>query len=309
MRTLKVLGAGAVLILIALIILAFWSGYYPLEGDRVLPERCTFMVGLYCLDYSIDYKDSRQITFVIENGLGSNIMLKDITIVEESAALLRCQLNEPGGIIIKNGELRNLTFFCEGWERIYAGAMYRYIINTTYELGGSGQVETIRGTLEGVREGGIQEMDRPLTPVEREKQLDRILWIWHDESAMITIIILLLGYVLTLALPALARRFTFFQHPRWETIRKWCWRIMYGFVGIVGGGIIVLHIAVLAGRGFSWMIFHISLALLMVPPLFMAIVIRGWFSRAPLHRIFVVVFMPWLMLYLWAVTTFFRWTS
>ena len=88
-------------VLVVLIVIGALAYFGVLNPQRLLPPKCVFMVGLYCLDYRVAISDP-VLQFQIENGMGRDVEILNIYVNESSATQqLRCTI--PGANI-SNGQ-------------------------------------------------------------------------------------------------------------------------------------------------------------------------------------------------------------
>ena len=149
-------------ILVVLIVIGALSYFGVLDPTKLLPDKCNFPAGFYCTDHRID---QGQIQFLLQNGLGKDLLIYEITAVETSAnALQNCTtgyLTTPGGVdgqLLANGGSAAFTLDQGGTPctagGVAIGSKYKYELTVTYNFsGGAGFTHTMEGELFSKVEG------------------------------------------------------------------------------------------------------------------------------------------------------------
>ena len=154
-------------ILVVLIVIGALSYFGVLDPTKLLPDKCNFPAGFYCTDHRID---QGQIQFLLQNGLGKDLLIYEITAVETSAnALQNCttgylkdSTGTKDGQLLANGGSAAFTLSVDGSAGsctaatvgVAIGSKYKYELTVTYNFsGGAGFTHTMEGELFSKVEG------------------------------------------------------------------------------------------------------------------------------------------------------------
>ncbi len=104
-------------ILVVLVVIGALAYFGVLNPQNLLPEKCTLPMGLYCKDHRIDGANDK-ISFRLENGMGSGIMIRSINISGD--VLTGCDTDDmTGGSYngitgwhLANGDSGTVTITC-----------------------------------------------------------------------------------------------------------------------------------------------------------------------------------------------------
>ena len=105
-------------VLVVLIVIGALAYFGVLNPQKLLPEKCTLMVGLYCLDHRISTAGAGAdaVFLRMENGMGKDVKIINLTFKENSASpLLTCSVQSANGVInISNGQSQVVNFSTGG---------------------------------------------------------------------------------------------------------------------------------------------------------------------------------------------------
>ena len=130
-------------VLVVLIVIGALAYFGVLNPQKLLPEKCTLMVGLYCLDHRISTAGAGAdaVFLRMENGMGKDVKIINLTFKENSASpLLTCSVQSANGVInISNGQSQVVNFSTgglaacvEGSGGLVQGSKYKMDIEFVY---------------------------------------------------------------------------------------------------------------------------------------------------------------------------------
>ncbi len=137
-------------ILVVLVVVGALAYFGVLDPTMLLPDKCTFPAGLYCTDHRAE---QNKIQFLLQNGLGKDVIIYNITATETSAGVLQSCSNTSAGQGLANGASLAFTLDkgtkCEGaGSTVSPGRKYKYDLTVTYNFtGGAGFTHTMEGEL------------------------------------------------------------------------------------------------------------------------------------------------------------------
>lgn len=142
-------------ILVVLVVVGALAYFGVLDPTKLLPDKCNFPAGFYCTDHRAE---SGKIQFLLQNGLGKDVVIYSIIVNETSASpLQQCIIDADvltaDGKTLANGasdtfvlEKHATGTSCIG--TITGGSKYKYDIIVTYKFVGAGTFEhTMQGEL------------------------------------------------------------------------------------------------------------------------------------------------------------------
>jgi len=110
MEFLMTYGWAMMVVLLALGALAYFGVLNP---TNLLPERCTFPVGLQCADHSVD-TTANEVHFRIINGKGSGVILYNLSITDSEGNFQGCTLDFTTAGACENTEIQgSSTKYCK----------------------------------------------------------------------------------------------------------------------------------------------------------------------------------------------------
>ncbi len=117
-------------ILVVLVVIGALSYFGVLSPSTLLPEKCTFPVGLSCSDFSVS---ASTINLIMLNGAGRDMAVWSINATADSLSGGPCTYTAPGttGLVLRNGannnfQLTTCTFSDTGRDK------NRYLFNFSY---------------------------------------------------------------------------------------------------------------------------------------------------------------------------------
>lgn len=143
-------------ILVVLIVIGALAYFGVLDPTKLLPDKCNFPAGFYCTDHRVEQS---KIQFLLQNGLGKDLLIYGITAVETSANILQnCSTTwvNAGTPLVNGGSatfiLNKATPGGAGAaacsSTVSVGRKYKYDLKVTYNFtGGAGFTHTMEGEL------------------------------------------------------------------------------------------------------------------------------------------------------------------
>ncbi|MDD5086340.1 MAG: hypothetical protein PHV16_01180 [Candidatus Nanoarchaeia archaeon] len=114
-------------ILVVLVVIGALAYFGVLNPQNLMPEKCTFPMGLYCEDYIL--REGAAASFRLQNGMGNSINITKISINSQSYTQLDCE-NLEVNTVIHNGESEIITVPCTSLEA--SNSKVRAEIDLTY---------------------------------------------------------------------------------------------------------------------------------------------------------------------------------
>ena len=130
-------------ILVVLIVIGALAYFGVLNPDRLLPEKCTVMVGLYCNDHIVS---NTAVTLKLENGMGRDVSIVRIFLNETSVTPLASGVN-ASYVNISNGQQLDIVIPWGGTPTMTVGNKYKFNIEFVYHYDDVNFQHTGRGEL------------------------------------------------------------------------------------------------------------------------------------------------------------------
>ncbi len=151
-------------ILVVLVVIGALAYFGVLNPENLLPEKCTLPMGLYCKEHAVRTGSPGSINFIVENGMGSGVIFRNISVTGDVFDDANCNLDAAGlgslpysespynsvaGLHIGNGDSKTITIACDigTWSGKTKGNIKITYCSDT--LGDSTKCDTFSRPLEG----------------------------------------------------------------------------------------------------------------------------------------------------------------